>query len=145
MRYSCLVNLPSFPQRLKDLIYRKHRPVHWSPSSICALAEAELQYSDDHVSHAAYIAFCIPSPDCMSAELKMILSSHCISEAHLLIWTTTPWTIPANMASSFHLPRLCAHVLLIMTNVGDSCQSRLDIFRRDSRSGTNDWPSCNRC
>ena len=143
MRYSCLANLPGLFQHLKDLIYRRHRPVHWSPSSVCALAEAELQYSDDHVSHAAYIAFCVPSPDCMSEELRMTLSSHGISEAHLLIWTTTPWTIPANMASSFHFQYV--HVGLIMTHIGNSCQSRPDLFRRDCRSGTDDWPSCNHC
>ena len=59
------------------LIYRANKPVYWSPSSRTALAEAELEYRDDHVSHAAYILFPF-------------------SDGYLMIWTTTPWTIPAN-------------------------------------------------
>lgn len=41
----------------KGLIYRALKPVHWSPSSRTALAEAELEYKDDHVSQSVYVAF----------------------------------------------------------------------------------------
>lgn len=69
------------------LIYRKHKPVYWSPSSGTALAEAELEYQDDHVSTAALVKFPLDKPFGSVQE-----------EVHLLIWTTTPWTLPANQA-----------------------------------------------
>ena len=68
------------------LIYRKHKPVYWSPSSQTALAEAELEYKDDHVSTAAYVKFPLNSHNFASAQV------------HALVWTTTPWTLPANQA-----------------------------------------------
>jgi len=41
----------------KGFIYRDLKPVHWSPSSRTALAEAELEYNDDHVSPSLYVKF----------------------------------------------------------------------------------------
>ena len=41
----------------KGLIFRRYKPVYWSPSSRTALAEAELEYKEDHVSTAAYVKF----------------------------------------------------------------------------------------
>lgn len=69
------------------LIYRKHKPVYWSPSSGTALAEAELEYHDDHVSTAAFVKFPVDNP-----------FPGVDQPVHLLIWTTTPWTVPANQA-----------------------------------------------
>jgi isoleucyl-tRNA synthetase len=83
---------------VSGLIYRKHRPVHWSPSSVSALAEAELQYVDDHISQSAYITFRASSPENMSEGLRHVVSAHQdVSAIDFLVWTTTPWTIPANM------------------------------------------------
>ena len=77
----------------KGLIYRQCKPVYWSPSSRTALAEAELEYRDDHVSTAAFVKFQL---DNVPAELRKGLDA----DAHVsaLIWTTTPWTLPANRA-----------------------------------------------
>ncbi|KAL8729910.1 MAG: hypothetical protein Q9181_004846 [Wetmoreana brouardii] len=69
------------------LIYRRFKPVYWSPSSRTALAEAELEYRDDHISAAAYVKY--PMELRVNGEL---------SKVHALIWTTTPWTLPANQA-----------------------------------------------
>ncbi|KAH0848019.1 isoleucine-tRNA ligase [Fonsecaea monophora] len=69
------------------LIYRKHKPVYWSPSSGTALAEAELEYQDDHVSSAALVKFPLDQFEPFSN-----------GPVHALIWTTTPWTLPANQA-----------------------------------------------
>lgn len=69
------------------LIYRRHKPVYWSPSSRTALAEAELEYKDDHISTAALVKYPLDKP------LPSIQTP-----VHLLIWTTTPWTLPANQA-----------------------------------------------
>ncbi|OCH93963.1 isoleucyl-tRNA synthetase [Obba rivulosa] len=79
----------------KDLIYRSHRPVHYSPSSHTALAESELEYKNDHVSHAVHVAFDLDlnSPN-MTPSLRELLAGR---ETRLLVWTTTPWTLTANM------------------------------------------------
>lgn len=70
----------------KGLIFKGLKPVYWSPSSETALAEAEIEYKDVK-SSSIYVAFQV-------VEGKNILSSDC----ELVIWTTTPWTIPANLA-----------------------------------------------
>ena len=87
---------------LKGYIYRGLKPVHWSPSSKTALAEAELEYPEDaegrptHVSRSIYVAFPIASlAETVKAELEPYLS-----DLGVAIWTTTPWTIPANLAVS---------------------------------------------
>lgn len=73
----------------KGLIYKGLKPVYWSPSSESALAEAEIEYHDK-VSISIYVAFKSTSDD---PDLK---------DASYIIWTTTPWTIPANLAISVH-------------------------------------------
>jgi isoleucyl-tRNA synthetase len=75
-------------------IYRGKKPVHWSPSSKTALAEAELEYPDNHVSRSIYVGFDVTS---LSPELQG-LGVDDSKQLRLAIWTTTPWTIPANMA-----------------------------------------------
>jgi len=74
----------------KGLIFKGLKPVFWSPSSESALAEAEIEYHDK-VSPSIYLAFKVK--DGMG-----ILSDDC----ELVIWTTTPWTIPANLAVAVH-------------------------------------------
>ncbi|KAG8960228.1 isoleucine-tRNA ligase [Tulasnella sp. 419] len=84
----------------KGLIYRHYRPVHWSPSSNSALAEAELVYVDDHKSRSVYVKFKL-QPNEMSDSLQRVVESLELDDSDpisLLIWTTTPWTLPANMA-----------------------------------------------
>lgn len=75
----------------KKLIYRSLKPVYWSPSSRTALAESELEYVDNHVSKASSILFPV-SHDNQATCLKEFASLEAV------IWTTTPWTIPSNMA-----------------------------------------------
>ena len=81
----------------RDLIFRRYKPVYWSPSSRTALAEAELEYKDDHESTAAYIEFPLVSlPEGLKAKLGDLTNISAV------IWTTTPWTLPANRAIAFH-------------------------------------------
>ena len=75
---------------LKGLIYKGLKPVYWSPSSESALAEAEIEYADVK-SHSIYVAFPVK-------DGKGVVSN----DARLVIWTTTPWTLPANLAISAH-------------------------------------------
>lgn len=74
-------------------IFRGRKPVHWSPSSQTALAEAELEYPEGHVSKSIYVAFEV---DQASAALSDFHSSD--DPVKVAIWTTTPWTMPANLA-----------------------------------------------
>ena len=74
----------------RGLIYKGLKPVYWSPSSESALAEAEIEYADV-LSHSIYVAFPVK-------DGKGILDS----DTRVVIWTTTPWTLPANLAISVH-------------------------------------------
>ncbi|XP_074393143.1 isoleucine--tRNA ligase, mitochondrial [Zonotrichia albicollis] len=77
----------------KGLIYRDYKPVFWSPSTKTALAEAELEYNEQHVSRSVYLKFpLLKSPP----KLASVIGGS--SPASVLVWTTQPWTVPANQA-----------------------------------------------
>ncbi len=79
---------------LKGYIYRGLKPVHWSPSSKTALAEAELEYPEGHVSKSIFASFKVTHiTDAARAILEPFHEDLAVA-----IWTTTPWTIPANLA-----------------------------------------------
>jgi isoleucyl-tRNA synthetase len=69
-------------------LYRGKKPVYWCPSCATALAEAEIEYRD-HRSPSIYVRFPLEEP--VAGE-----------PASLIIWTTTPWTLPANLAVVAH-------------------------------------------
>ena len=71
---------------LKGHIYRGFKPVNWSPSSRTALAEAELEYPEGHISQSIYVGFDV-------VETAPCLAAHA-GDLRIAIWTTTPWTIP---------------------------------------------------
>ena len=79
---------------LKGYIYRGLKPVHWSPSSKTALAEAELEYPEGHVSRSIYTAFPVTK---VAEGLKSSLDG-LLPDLGVAVWTTTPWTIPGNLA-----------------------------------------------
>lgn len=79
---------------LKGYIYRGLKPVYWSPSSKTALAEAELEYPEGHTSRSIYTAFTITS---LAPSVQTLLEPY-LPSLSVAIWTTTPWTIPANLA-----------------------------------------------
>jgi isoleucyl-tRNA synthetase len=72
----------------KGYIYKGLKPIYWSPSSESSLAEAEIEYKDVK-SPSIYVAFKV-------VDGKDILDT----DTSLVIWTTTPWTIPANLGIS---------------------------------------------
>lgn len=82
----------------KGYIYKGLKPVYWSPSSESALAEAEIEYKDKR-SPSIYVGFKVK-------DGKGVLSE----DTQIVIWTTTPWTIPANLGISVH-PELTYVVL----------------------------------
>ncbi|KAI5121814.1 hypothetical protein M0805_009806 [Coniferiporia weirii] len=81
----------------KGLIYRNYRPVHYSPSSRSALAEAELVYRDDHISRSVYVLFRLDIPPTTADSPLADLCRSKGGEVKLMVWTTTPWTLTANM------------------------------------------------
>ena len=76
-------------------LYRGRKPVHWCSSCVTALAEAEVEYAD-HTSPSIYVKFRLK--DDISAAVPALAGK----ESYVVIWTTTPWTIPANLAISLH-------------------------------------------
>ncbi|KAI0011930.1 isoleucyl-tRNA synthetase [Xylariaceae sp. FL0662B] len=91
-----------FQQMAKQgLIYRRFKPVYWSPSSRTALAEAELEYRDDHISNAAWVRFPITDEWRTLPGLEA-LRDKVQGQLFAVIWTTTPWTLPANRAIGIH-------------------------------------------
>jgi isoleucyl-tRNA synthetase len=75
-------------------IYKGLRPVHWCIRDQTALAEAEVEY-EDHTSPSVYVKF--PFPD--AAKVDRALEGRNVS---IVIWTTTPWTLPANLGIAFN-------------------------------------------
>ena len=79
----------------KGSVYKRKKPVYWCASCVTALAEAEVEYQD-HTSPSIFVRFpFIDDPSERIRELKGIPAS-------VAIWTTTPWTIPANLAVALH-------------------------------------------
>ena len=83
-------------------IYRGLKPVHWSPSSRTALAEAELEYPEEHYSKSIYVSLKVTgvSDEFISefSKDKNINYDLNFTNSYIAVWTTTPWTIPANEA-----------------------------------------------
>ncbi|GMT42585.1 MAG: isoleucine--tRNA ligase [bacterium] len=105
-------------------LYRGLKPVHWCTSCRTALAEAEVEYSD-HTSPSVYVKFPIAPEDVRKLGLPED------KEAAMLIWTTTPWTIPANRAVCVH-PRFDYSaveyedtILIVATDLADRILSTL--------------------
>jgi len=79
----------------KGLVYRGLKPVHWCPSCETALAEAEIEYAA-HTSPSIYVRFPLARlPEGVFPEADALPTS-------VMIWTTTPWTLPANVAVALH-------------------------------------------
>ena len=84
---------------LRDLVaqgfvYKGLKPVFWCASCQTALADAEVEY-DDHTSPSIYVKFPVLDPESNPATAGLLHPS-------VIIWTTTPWTLPANLAVSLH-------------------------------------------
>lgn len=78
----------------KDIVYRALKPVHWSIANQTALAEAELEY-EDREDTSVYVLF-------KTEELSQSLGAPDGMQLFFMIWTTTPWTLPANLAIAVH-------------------------------------------
>ncbi len=83
----------------QDMVYKGKKPVHWCTHCRTALAEAEVEY-EPHTSPSIYVEF--PLSDESKGELAKRVPALAGKDASVLIWTTTPWTIPSNMGIAFH-------------------------------------------
>src|SRR4051812_12096635 len=79
----------------QDLVYRSKKPVYWSIPFETALAEAEIEYKD-HISPSIWVRFAVPADQAAKFGLPTD------KPLFVVIWTTTPWTIPANLAIAVH-------------------------------------------
>ncbi|MFQ5767944.1 MAG: isoleucine--tRNA ligase, partial [Acidobacteriota bacterium] len=91
-----------------DSIYYGKKPVHWCPSCQTALAEAEVEYAP-RTDEAVYVAFPLRTT---GLHLKVLQGM----DVRAVIWTTTPWTLPANRALCFH-PDLVYTLVRVKGNV----------------------------
>jgi isoleucyl-tRNA synthetase len=79
----------------KDFVYKGLKPVYWCIHDRTALAEAEVEY-EMHTSPSVYVRYALTSP---AAALDEKLAG---KKTFAIIWTTTPWTLPASLAIAFH-------------------------------------------
>ena len=106
-------------------LYRGYKPVLWSTVEKTALADAEVEYMD-HVSDTIYTSFKVKK-----TNLKLI------ENADIIIWTTTPWTIPANKALAYNAS--LKYILIEVDNKKNFVKRKiviakdlLDSFKRDT-------------
>ncbi len=83
----------------QGLVYKGKKPVHWCIHCRTALAEAEVEY-DNHTSPSIYVEFPLSADS--AGELGSRVPALAGRTVSVLIWTTTPWTIPSNLAVAFH-------------------------------------------
>jgi isoleucyl-tRNA synthetase len=83
-------------------LYRQKRPVYWCASCVTALAEAEVEY-EDHTSPSIFVKFPVQ-------DAKGLFPIDPASGTFFVIWTTTPWTLPANQAIAVHPKFMYQHV-----------------------------------
>ena len=77
-------------------VYRGKKPIHWCLSCQTALAEAEVEYADE-TSPSVFVRFPLPDP-----KVKDVFPMADPAKTYAVIWTTTPWTLPDNMAVAVH-------------------------------------------
>lgn len=80
-------------------VYKRKKPVFWCPSCVTALAEAEVEYGP-HRSYSIYVKF--PFTEDLKKFIERVYGIKLDKPSYILIWTTTPWTLPANLALAFN-------------------------------------------
>ena len=99
---------------MSGTLYQGSKPVMWSPVEKTALAEAEIEYHD-HKSHTIWVAF----------KIKSALEK--IQNARVVIWTTTPWTIPSNRAIAFN-PKISYGLYRVDETLEESWTEKDDLY-----------------
>ena len=106
------------------LLYRGSKPVMWSVVEKTALAEAEIEY-EDYKSDTVWVKFPIIGSYKTDGSVETFLSGHPLFNVSVLIWTTTPWTLPGNRAISFS-PNLSMHYQVIeVVSIGEKSSAKV--------------------
>ncbi len=92
--YECWILKSLATLHQKGYVYRGLKPVNWCFQCETALAEAEVEY-EDHTSPSVYVKFKVNNPEAIKGLPKG-------RDLFLLVWTTTPWTLLANVAAAVH-------------------------------------------
>ncbi|MFQ5881069.1 MAG: isoleucine--tRNA ligase [Candidatus Methylomirabilales bacterium] len=119
-------------------VYRGLKPVHWCAACRTALAEAEVEY-DDHRSPSIYVKFPVKNP-------KGRFSVDQRRGTHFVIWTTTPWTLPANQAIALHprymycLVKTPAGELILAQDLVSRCMQEFGFRQGEYEETEGAWP-----
>lgn len=112
----------------QGFVYRQKKPIHWCMSCVTALAEAELEYYDS-ASDSIFVKFPLKS----TGENSPLSNELPRGDISFVIWTTTPWTIPANLALAVHpdlaygVYRAGDELLIIAKDLKDAIKDKLNI------------------
>jgi len=118
--------------RERGFLYQGAKPVHWCMDCSSALAEAEVEY-EDRTSPAIDVAFKVADNKALARALRF---SHIYEPVYAVIWTTTPWTLPANQAVAVHpdfeyvLVRFAVGMFILGKELADKC---MDAYRVEDR------------
>jgi isoleucyl-tRNA synthetase len=121
----------------KGYVYKGKKPVHWCPSCITALADAEVEYADKE-SPSIYVKFRVKNPQ---GKFKPDTAQG----TSFIIWTTTPWTLPANMALALHPWFLYSRVkspegeLILAQDLVASCMEKIGYDENDYTVSEETW------
>jgi len=105
---------------LNGSVYKGKKPVYWCASCKTALAEAEVEYAD-HQTPSIYVKFAVTS------DIAKVLPKLAGQKVNFVIWTTTPWTIPANLAIAlkedfiYAAVKIEGEVLIVAKDMLDYC------------------------
>jgi isoleucyl-tRNA synthetase len=118
-------------------VYKGKKPVHWCPNCVTALAEAEVEYSDK-TSPSIYVKFKVEDP-------QGKFTPDAANGTYFVIWTTTPWTLPANMALCLHPDFIYRHVktpdggLIIAQDLVEDCMKKIGYAEGDYTVTDGAW------
>ncbi|WP_461209560.1 isoleucine--tRNA ligase [Desulfocurvus sp. DL9XJH121] len=108
----------------KGSVVRAKKPIYWCNDCQTALAEAEVEYAD-HTSPSIYVRFPLNDP-----KLKDVAPAVDPAKAYVVIWTTTPWTLPSNLAVALHpefdyvLVEVCGEYFLLAQGLLEDCAKK---------------------
>jgi len=126
-RYEAVIARECCRFAMNGSLFRSKKPIHWCCSCNTALAEAEIEYMDES-SPSIYVKFLVED------ELSDIIPDLNGKPVYVVIWTTTPWTIPANLAIALHPDFIYAAVdtgsngvMILARDLVDSCMKAFGI------------------
>ncbi len=126
-RYEAIIARECEKFAMNGSLFRSKKPIHWCCSCKTALAEAEIEYSDE-TSPSVFVKF--PLKENLSDKIDGLLGKN----VSIVIWTTTPWTLPANLAVALHPKFQYAavdvgddNVFILAYDLVDECMEKFDV------------------